>query len=296
MAETLTVVSVVWALYLGFRYRRGPTWWRGVLLGVACGLAALSRAEMILLVPFLAVPVVLLAGEDWRTRGRRAAATLVAAGVVVGPWVVFNYTRFEDPTFLSTNDGQTLLGANCDGVYYGKNTGLWLLGCLPDVPGDRSQVSTEYKDRAFEYIREHADRAPTVVAIRVGRLWGVYRPDDMVWYNEGEGRERWVTRVGYWFFYPLVVLAVAGAVVLRRSWDRLWPLLLPVVLVTVVGALSYGQARFRAPAEPSIVVLAAVTVDAVVRRLRREGAVPARPVAEPPAAAAPTEVGVAPER
>jgi hypothetical protein len=217
---------------------------------------------------------------------------LVATGVVVGPWVVFNYTRFEDPTFLSTNDGQTLLGANCDGTYRGPATGQWLLSCLPDVPGDRSEVSTEYKERAFDYIREHADRVPAVVAIRVGRLWSAYRPGDMVWYNHGEGREKWISRLGLWFFYPLVVLAAAGAVILRRSWAALWPLLVPVAIVTFIGALSYGQVRFRAPAEPSIVVLAAVAVVAAARRLRPEAPERAEHGSEP-SAASPAEVAVA---
>jgi len=269
MAESLTVIAVVWALYLVYRYRRAPRVRTTVLLGVAAGLAALARAEMILLVPFLVVPALLGTGASWPVRWRRAAIGVVAAGIVVGPWALFNLTRFEDPTFLSTNDGQTLLGANCDPAYHGRAAGLWHLSCLPDVPGDRSEVSTEYKRRAGDYIGDHLDRVPSVVAIRVGRLWNVYRPADMVWYNEGEGRERWVSRLGLWSFYPLMALATAGAFMLRRSWGRLWPLLAPMAIVTGVAALSYGQARFRAPAEPGIVVLAAVAVVGFARGRRR---------------------------
>lgn len=269
MSETLTVVAVAWTLYLAFRYRRSPTLLTGIGLGVACGLAALARAEMILLIPCIALPTV-LAGPlaTWRARVPMLLAMLLAATVMVGPWIAFNLTRFEDPTYLSTNDGGTLLGANCEASYYGSATGLWQLSCLPDIPGDRSQVSTEYRRRAFDYIGSHWKRAPEVALVRVGRLWNLYRPGDMVWYNDGEGREKWISRLGLWFFYPLAVLAVAGVVVLRRSWSKLWPLLVVIGIVTFVGAATYGLARLRAPAELSIVVLAAVAIDAGIRALR----------------------------
>ena len=281
MSETLTVLAVALTLYLAYRYRRAPTLLTGFGLGAACALAALARAEMVLLVPCLALPAVLLGptatneatapAATWRTRLARALVVLAATAIVAGPWVVFNLTRFEDPTYLSTNDGGTLLGANCDGSYFGTSAGLWQLNCLPlDVSGDRSQVSTEYRHLAFDYIRSESGRVPAVVLIRVARLWNAYRPFDMVWYNDGEGREPWISRLAIWSFYPLVVLALGGVVVLRRSWSKLWPLLVLIGIVTVVAMATYGLARLRAPAELSLVVLAATAIDACWRRLSAE--------------------------
>jgi hypothetical protein len=40
-------------------------------------------------------------------------------------------------------------------------------------------------------------------------------------------------------------------------------------MVTITALLSYGSTRFRFAAEPSIVVLAAVAADALVRRRMR---------------------------
>jgi len=186
---------------------------------------------------------------------------------LIGPWVVFNLARFEEPTFLSTNDGIALLGSNCDGVYSGPDTGLTDLTCLRGNPrGDQSVDSKIYRDRAFDYIGEHTGRAVVVSVARVGRTWSVFRPFDMLEYNEGEARERWVTALGLVFFYPLVVLAVFGIVVMRRQRDVLWPLLVPVVIVTIASAATYGQTRFRVPAEPSLIVLAAVGLAALLSR------------------------------
>ena len=269
MAETLTVTLAALVLYLAYRYRRAPSALTAVMLGAACGLAGLARAEMILLVPCVAVPVLLGPRVQWRRHLTRAGVAVLAAAIVIGPWIVFNLTRFEDPTFLSTNDGQTLLGANCPGTYHGPATGLWLLSCLRDLPGDHSQVGTASRRLAFDFMGEHADRLPAVAVIRVGRLWNLYGAGDMVWYNDGEGREKWISRLGLWFFAPLAIFSVGGVFVLRRSWTKLWPLLVVIGLVTVVGALTYGQMRLRVPAEISVVVLAAVAIDAIIRAFRR---------------------------
>ena len=54
------------------------------------------------------------------------------------------------------------------------------------------------------------------------RTWSLYRPLDMVAFNKGEGREEWVTRLGLIVYYPTLIAAIGGAVVmwLRRSAAR----------------------------------------------------------------------------
>jgi 4-amino-4-deoxy-L-arabinose transferase-like glycosyltransferase len=270
MSETLAALAVTLALLCAYRVRRRPAVSTAALLGGLCALAALARAELILLFPLLVFP--LTVWVPWR-RGALAWRPVVAAfgvaALLIGPWVVFNLARFEEPTFLSTNDGIALLGSNCDGVYTGPDTGLTDLVCLGgNPPGDQSADSRIYRDRAFDYIGEHTGRAAVVAVARVGRTWSAFRPLDMLDYNEGEARERWVTGLGLAFFYPLVALAVYGIVVLRRRRTTLWPLLVPAVIVTVASAVTYGQTRFRVPAEPSLVVLAATALDALGRKRR----------------------------
>ncbi len=127
-------------------------------------------------------------------------------------------------------------------------------------------VSRIYRNRAFEYMSDHKSRTPVVVLARIGRDWGFYRPADMLDWNENEGRPRWVTGLGLAFYYPLLAFAVGGVVVLRRRRTRQWPLLMPPLIVTLGTVLAYGQTRFRVPAEPSLVVLAAVGIAALLAR------------------------------
>mgnify|MGYP000194452615 CR=1 FL=1 len=61
-----------------------------------------------------------------------------------------------------------------------------------------------------DYAKEHLERVPLVAVARVARTWSLYRPLDMVSFNEGEGREPWVTRLGLAAFYPTLAAAVAG--------------------------------------------------------------------------------------
>jgi hypothetical protein len=72
-------------------------------------------------------------------------------------------------------------------------------------------------------------------------------------------------------FWPLVALAAAGVVVLRRRRVALLPLLVPIVVVTLDAAAFYGLVRFRVPAEVSIVVLAAIGLDALATRRQGVG-------------------------
>jgi Dolichyl-phosphate-mannose-protein mannosyltransferase len=280
MSETLATLVVALALFYAYRLIRDPNVWNALIVGALCGLAALTRAELVLLVPLLAVPAALVARSvATAQRWKLAGIGVLAAAVLIGPWVGYNLSRFKEPTYLSTNDGIALLGSNCDSVYYGDGIGLTDLKCLgPNPRGDQSVDSRIFRDRAFDYIRDHKKRAVLVAFARVGRTWSVYRPWDMVNYNKGEGREGWVTTLGLIAYYPLLIAAVAGWVVMRRRRRRSWPLLVPALVVTIASAATYGQTRFRVPAEPTIVVLAAVAIAAVVARdwpARRKQ--PARP-------------------
>ena len=155
-------------------------------------------------------------------------------------------------------------------MFYGHAIGLTNLHvCIPKhaPPGDQSVVSKIYRQRAFDYVNDgRRTQFAKVVLARVARDWGLFRPLDMQFINESEGRPRWLTTLGMWWYYPLVALALVGAVVLHRRRVRIWPLAIPPIVVTAGTVLSYGQTRFRVPAEPVIVVLAACAIAVLIGR------------------------------
>jgi 4-amino-4-deoxy-L-arabinose transferase-like glycosyltransferase len=272
MSETLTALTVVGVLLGALWWRERPSVRRAAVAGFLCGLAILARVEFALLVPLLVVVFAFTMPRPWRERWKQAAVAVLVAVVVIAPWVGFNLARFDDPTFVSTNDGLTLAGANCPSVYYGSSTGFWSLACGQNPPpGDQSQVSSALRRRGLDYMKHHLSRVPLVVLARVGRTWSLFRPLDMVHLNTGEDREGWVTRLGLVAYYPTLILAIAGAVVLwrRRARAVLWALLVPSIIVTINTVVTYGLTRFRAGAEPALALLAAFGAVALYRRLRR---------------------------
>jgi hypothetical protein len=132
--------------------------------------------------------------------------------------------------------------------------------------GDQSVVSKRRRQIALEYAGDHLGRLPLVVAVRVLRMWDLYRPVQGVDLNTVEGRGKTAGLVGLGMYYVLALLTIAGVVVLRRRRTTVWPLLVPIALATVIAVTTQGAVRYRAPAEVSLVVLAAVALDALWTR------------------------------
>lgn len=301
MSESLAALGVATILLLVYRFRDGPTVAAAAWLGLACGVTVLARAELAMLVPLVVLPVCWWARElPIAARVGRFAVAALLTVAVAAPWTAYNLGRFEKPVLFSTNDGLTLIGANCAPVYEGGGIGFWNLGCAFDLQVDpaldQSEESAVYRDAAVEFISEHLDRLPPVLAARLGRVWGTYAPDQMVVLNQGEGREQaasWAGVLSWWVTLPL---AVAGAVVLHRRRIPIWPFVAMAVAVSLTALAFYGIVRFRVPADVAALVLAAVAIDAALRRSKRaadEAPAAPRPVApEPgePAGGPPTPV------
>jgi peptidoglycan/LPS O-acetylase OafA/YrhL len=290
MSETVATLGIVASLLAVYRFIDRPSWRNAALVGGLVGLTGLARAELLLLAPIAFVPVVLWHRSlRWPERLGRIAVAGAACVAMLVPWTVYNLARFEEPVLLSTNDGLTLIGANCNQVY-GLNDegiegdqggiGFWNLGCALDVSdqvpfeADQSQESRIYRQIGLDYVREHQDRLRTVVEFRLLRGWGLFAPDQMVWLNQGEGRTPWASWTGYVQWWLLIVPAIVGGVLLRRRGVPLWPLASTAVIVTVTLVVFYGIVRFRIAADVAAVVLAAVAIDAFVvwladRRARR---------------------------
>lgn len=286
LSETMAIFTAILSVFLAYRYLRAPTAWRAAALGLACGVAALARAELVLLLPLLVLPCVLLTRTvDVRKRLQWLVAAGLASLIAIGPWVGFNLTRFDRPVFLSTGLEPTMLGANCDATYYGELIGYFTPKCVESAVGrtkpgdDQSERNAVSAEIVREYVGDHKARAPVVVLARWGRITGLFSPGQQVRLDqEVEGRESWVALASLMSFYAVAVLAIAGGVILRRRRRvPVFPLLVPPAIVLFAVALALGSNRYRASAEGALVVLAAVTIDAALGAVlrRRRAAVPA---------------------
>ncbi len=279
-------------LLCAYRAYDEPETARFVVLGAVVGLATLTRAEGLLLGIVIVIPLAgFLRGLGTHGRVTRIAIALGVAIAVVAPWTIRNTIRLHTFVAVSNNVATLVDGANCDATYYGQQTGLWretfsLSGSQPqpaatapqaeacfqgfdiaDPHFDEAKASSADTRAGASYARHHLGSLPKVAVVRALRTWGLYAPRQQIDFESLEGRPRSWQRAGTVMFWILLPFAAVGAFALRRRRRLSWPLVATAVTVTALSAATYGQQRFRIAAEPALLVLAAVALVGLGRRL-----------------------------
>lgn len=253
MSESLFGFLVALTLLAALRLRDEPSVGRAVALGAVAGLAAQTRGEALFLLPLVLVPALRRPGGV-----KAAAAALLACVVVLAPWTIRDWIVFDRPVIIATNSGTATGGANCRVTYYGAHLGGWWPPCIVNHPGNEAQNHNGQFQDGVRYARHHAGRVPVVLVARLGRVWSVYDP-----FQTPEGRSVRMQKLGVPVFFVLLLLGIAGVRVLRRRGSGVWILLMPFVAVSLTAMITYGNARFREPADVAVVILAAVALDAL---------------------------------
>lgn len=274
LSESFAVLAIVVALHTIYTSWRAPSTRNVVLMGVACGVAALSRNELLLLFPIVVLPLLLrLRNRELRDRVKLVVIGCVAGGLVIAPWALYNLSRFNEPTLTSSSLGSVLSAASCDAVYYGDNIGYYdncFDGPWPSGELDESERDKVPRDEAVEYMREHADRLPVVALARIGRMWNLFKPGQTTTFDWTiEGRGRGPSWIGLFAFYALIPFSIYGFVRLVRRRITILPLLASPIILTIATALTFGVTRYRAPAEVSIVLTASIGMVAAWDLVRR---------------------------
>jgi len=277
-SETMAQLGVALILLAAYVWWRTPTRRGAAFVGAAVAFAALARAELILLALLLLVPLfVLRKGLERREQLLQLLFSWGAVALLVAPWCIYNLTRFERPVLLSTGLETTVDSASCDDTYYGPFTGYWSRRCVDDArakaglaaDADRSVIAAAYRDDAEHYIRDNLSRVPTVVAARIGRITGLWNLDQQAHLDFFPGgRELELAWAAWWAYFALAVLSFPGAVLLRRRGVPILPLIAFPVLVLITTVVTFGLVRYRATAEPSLVILAAIAIDAAITGIR----------------------------
>lgn len=281
--------AATWMIY---QWRDEPSMWRIGVIGALVGVAALTRGEALLLVPLLICVVLAWRVLPWRRRLAHAAVGTAACVVTLLPWMIYNVPRFDVFVPLSTNGNEVLFYANCDDTYSGRAIGFWSFACqerfreqFGDPPGDRAEQAIFWREQGLDYMRDHRDQVPKVVAARVGRQWELFRPWQTVDFGFIEGRPRRPLQLGLAMYYGMMAFAVVGSWALRRRRLPIWPLWCHAVAVTLTAIYAYGTLRFRAPFEPILCVMAAVGAVALWDVVRGHPGPVDTPVDEPEVAA-----------
>ncbi|MGZ8763553.1 MAG: glycosyltransferase family 39 protein [Acidimicrobiia bacterium] len=282
LAESMTALCMPLLLLAAYAFWREPVVKRAVWLGLALGLAALTRGEVLFLAPILMLPLLYgMHSLSIRERGKLLVVTALCMVALIAPWVAYNLSRYEEPVYMTDHWGTVLKAASCDDAWYGEYSGWYWFCQKVQPPGDYSQRDIILRDEALDYTRDNLGRLPVLMAIRVGRLWDVYNPSQTIRLNATlEGRTHDASVAAFWSYWILLPFAIAGLVVLKRRGVPITPIVAPAITVTIAAATTYGVLRYRVSFEPGFVVAAAIAMDAILRRIARGRAAP--PVASTP--------------
>lgn len=270
-------LAVCYTLFRIFRSRSGkigPWLWCGALLG----LLSLTRPNGIIVIGFVIIWAILMI---WlKVLQRRAAisgliaATLLAC-VLIAPWTVRNYLVSHTFIPVATGDGTVLLGAYNDQILNNPTyNGTWIdpLKSRPDVakpfplytctPPCEVARENAYKDAAVQWIKGHLSIMPHLLALHFTNLWqqATREADLPVDRFPGQRSSQIVQRMMETFPTPVFILALVGLAVTLLKWRELL-FLYTIIALTIAQALYfYGSARFRAPIEPILIILASGTL------------------------------------
>jgi 4-amino-4-deoxy-L-arabinose transferase-like glycosyltransferase len=278
LSETIAIFATALVILAAYRCWDDARPRSALWLGAAIGMAALSRSELLALSPLIVLPLFWFRRASAQRPVVSVLAAFAATLVVIGPWVGYNLARFDDETvLLSNNLDRTMAASWCSDGFYGPIVGYKSYPCLEAATvGDTQAEENAHAGEVWRaYARDHLGRVPAVAAARVGRLWGLFRPVQQVDLETTivggpERRPTWAAFVMTWI---LLALAPLGAWRLRQRGRPIFPLLAPIIAVSAGAALTFGQLRYRMPADPALVLLVAGL--AAVPRSTTSGAEPA---------------------
>jgi tetratricopeptide (TPR) repeat protein len=259
---TLLNLACIALLLRSARDNDGVRW--HAVAGLALGLSALARANVLVFVPVAVVWIVMVA----RSR-RRAAQSLVFVGVVVLtllPASVHNYVASRDVVPVTSNAGLNFFIGNNEvatGIFYP----------LPEIDFVRDPTSRTYIERvlgedlspsgvsaywfgrAMEFIREHPGREARLLARKFAMFFNGYEVPQIEAYEIE--RERYpALRVLFVEFWWICALGLVGLLLSLRHWRGHFLLSGFLVTYTVSIVLFFITARYRVPAVPVLCLFA----------------------------------------
>lgn len=271
LSETLftMLLALALAILLWNPWRReGMPHWQVFAVGVALSLATMTRG-ITLTFPLVLCVVWLLYLHSKRRALLQTVVMLAGVAVFIVPWSVRNTLVFDTLTGPSTNLGDDL----CIGNYYGADGRFTLRGpCFEGYQGVSGKELEVKRNRhgvavARRDVMDHPLRMPKLIAQKA--YWLLYNDDDGLWAAESYGNDWFISRplreilsfAANSIYYATGALAILGALAFAFARDiRRLVLLLAALYVLAIPLVFFGDPRFKFPAMPFVIVIAAATL------------------------------------
>lgn len=258
-----------------------------MLAGGLCGLGALTRsAAVVWLIPLLAAAAV--RADPPLRRLAAAALALLAFVVVLLPWAIRNTEAMHQFVPLNTQGGYTLVGQyNSTAGHNDAFQAVWRsppqiagldasLMPLYRRPGgvNEAQLDSRFAQDALTYARRHLSHIPIAFALDALRMFNLGKKHQfttgLAYREMGLPPRLWdLTTISIQVITVIALLGVlarfAGLTRRRLGGALVWT---APVLTVAATALLVGTVRYRVPADPFLILLAAVAIAELLERLR----------------------------
>ncbi len=277
LSESLFIPLLLGAVWAALRQRdSAPRWGWAALSGLLLGLAALTRGNGVA----LAIPLVFLvwsarggAGRFTRAALAAPAALLAVAVLVVAPWTIRNATVLHAFVPVTTETGYAVAGVyNAPTQHRRVLPALWYpplrqMSALfrAEPHAGEARISAQLMSQGLGYVGRHPFSLLRTAWLSAGRLLNLEGPLLEELQSFGEGYPLALAKYSVYAFWVLLAVAAGGALTqrARRTAPALWACPAVLLLSTV---LLEGGTRYRSPADPFLVMLAALAVVALGRR------------------------------
>lgn len=222
--------------------------WLSAVAGVLMGVACYVRPSWLLAAPMFAGLLVLVSVD--KSRAAMHGAVLVAAVLLsLVPWGLRNRAVTGHFVLTTLWDGPSLYdGLNpkatgdSDMSFYDEEN---LMSKMSEY-----DVNRNYRDRAWQFVRDNPGRTFDLALIKFGRFW---KP----WPSAPQFDRWWAKAAVAAWFIPLVVLSLIGISRLGDNWPALLLCVSPIIYFTAIHLLFVSSLRYRLPAEYPLLVPAA---------------------------------------
>jgi tetratricopeptide (TPR) repeat protein len=282
LAGSLGLVAVYLILLADEQHKM----WMWVVVGGVLGLAALTRANVLLFVPFVLVWCFLRKGNTSSARSvkqRLGICGLVVLGVIAGilPGTVHNFLAEHDFVLTTSNAGFNFYIGNNE-----KAKGKFLIPMNVDMDNDpsgariaertlgrevltSSEVSAFWNRQAINFIRNKPGVFLKLVMLKFYYFWGreeIPQIYDLKFMAGLTPLLRWPL-VGYALLSPLAILGIVLALVYR---SRAKTLLMLFALAYVVSIIPFFiTSRYRIPVVPFLALFAASALVIFIQALMK---------------------------
>ena len=247
---SISSCAVVGMIALALRCQRQPTMRSLILMGAACGSAALINPALL---PTLLAILGWTASQTWTTARRAVGLGLLVVLLIYSPWPVRNAYRFRAFIPLRSTVGFELWMGNRPGATGYLDESLFPMYNKQELASYVAKGELAYtrdkSDEAKKYIVAHPGK---FIAMSLRRFW-------RFWSGTGSspGSPFYAIHAGL-----TSALGFAGLVLLyrRRRRTLAWLMGLPLLLFPLPYYITHAEFRYRLVIDPLLTILSAYAV------------------------------------